>query len=400
MSNPSRRDFLGQSLCAAGCLCAGMGNKLAYGADDDTGENNRRRFRYLGWMVGLSYQTPRPEGKRPEELRRLIREMQDHGMNFISFMLVGYSFYDPNHDGFCWPVRRKGLFSYRDERSLNARDETEFLGDIIQEASEAGLHVQLMTNCGIWNPQRIVKGYPKTRPQLNWSGNRPGWVHCPDNPDTDRCVRDVMLDALDRYAGRGVASYAIEWPGYHGNACFCEFTRTAFVRETGRELTTEWARANRKEFNRWKEEHMGGIIKQLVDAVHARRPAVEIWHHTACAPGRGHAPEQLRRAGIAATIPYMMHKRTDDLSDVSRNLRAVHPLPAIGHVCVRSRPFKNYNIPPKDPRMIRKFFDVIRRTKADNLAGLMFFNESNVTVENRKAVYEGIERLYGERPEV
>ena len=43
--------------------------------------------------------------------------------------------------------------------------------------------------------------------------------------------------------------------------------------------------------------------------------------------------------------------------------------------------------------MIGKFFDVMARTKADNLAGLAFFNESNVPDENRKAVYEGVRRL-------
>ena len=82
-----------------------------------------------------------------------------------------------------------------------------------------------------------------------------------------------------------------------------------------------------------------------------------------------------------------------DFSDIARNLRMVHPLPAVGHVCVRSKPFKNYPIPPKTPDMIRRFFDVIDETRADNLTGLMFFNESCVSGENRKAVYHGIQRF-------
>ncbi len=74
-------------------------------------------------------------------------------MNLLSLMLTTYSYFDPDHDGFCWLVRRKGLRSYREEHSLNANEETEFLGDILQEAHESGFHVQLMSNCGIWNPQ-------------------------------------------------------------------------------------------------------------------------------------------------------------------------------------------------------------------------------------------------------
>jgi transposase len=138
-----------------------------------------------------------------------------------------------------------------------------------------------------------------------------------------RCVRDVILDALDRYASRGVSSYAIEWPGYVGNGCFCQHTRAVFAHETGRELTPEWARANRDEFDRWKQQHIGVILKRLVDEVHDQVPDVEIWHHTACTAshGRGHAPEQLREAGIKATMPYMMHSRSHDLSDSYYSVR-------------------------------------------------------------------------------
>lgn len=395
MSNSSRRDFLKESLVLAGGLCAGSGIAPGLHAADDGPRTGAPRFRYLGWQAGLSYQTPRPEGKRPEELRQLLREMGDNGMNFISFMLVSYSFFDPQHDGFCWPVRREGLRSYRDERSLNANEKTEFLGDVIQEASEAGFHVQLMTNCGIWNPERIVQGYPQTRPQVHLDGKRTSWVHCPDIPDGYRCVRDVILDALERYAGRGVSSYAIEWPGYVGNACFCEHTRAAFKSETGRALTPEWARANRDAFDRWKQRHIGAVTKRLIDEVHEQIPGAEIWHHTACTAsrGRGHEAAQLRRAGVTTTMPYMMHSRTTDLSDVSRNVLACRPLPAVGHVCVRARPFKNYPIPPKDPALIGRFFDAIEATPLENLVGLAFFNESNVPPENRKAVYEGVARL-------
>ena len=391
----NRRCFLKQSLSLAGGLSAGLGSGAALSADDAGQKNRAGRFRYLGWQVGLSYQTPRPEGKRPEELRQLLREMRDNGMNFISFMLATYSFFDPGHDGFCWPVRRKGLLSYREERSLNANEKTEFLGDIIQEANEAGFHVQLMTNCGIWNPQRIVGGYPKTRPQINFDGQPFGWVHCPDNPDADRCVRDVVLDALGRYAHRGVSSYAVEWPGYSGSGCFCEYTRAAFARQTGRELTPQWAKANRDEFDLWKERHMGPILKRLVDEVHQQTPDVEVWHHTACrrSRGRGHAPEHLVKAGITATMPYVMHSRTPDFSEILKNVEACYPLPAVAHVCVRSKAFKNYPIPAKDPAMIGRFFDTVKQTDSENLAGLAFFNESIVTPENRKAVYEGIRRL-------
>ena len=384
MNELSRRGFLKGSLGAL----AGVQSLAAAGGRD---EKARRRLRHLGWQVGLSYQTPRPEGKRPEELRRLIREMRDHGMNFLSLMLISYSYFD-DHDGFCWPPRRKGLLCYRDEHSLNANPKTEFLGDIVHEAREAGLHVQLMTNWGLWNPERIRKGYPKAAVQQTASGRRTGWLHCPDNPDVYRCGRDEMLDALERYAARGVNSYAIEYPGYGGSACFCQSTREVFERDTGQPLTPEWARSHPAAFVRWKQERIGKILKRLVSEVHAQIPGVEIWLHTACARGRGHAPALIHTAGIPVAIPYMLHT-AGDFSDIPRNLRAVHPLPAVGHVCVRSKPFKNYPVPPKDPAMIARFFDAIERVKADNLAGLMFFNESCVSDENREAVYQGIRRF-------
>ncbi|NLS91837.1 MAG: twin-arginine translocation signal domain-containing protein [Planctomycetaceae bacterium] len=395
MTNSNRRDFLKRSSVLAAGLCTALTDPSTVEAAADRPQNPDARFRYLGWQLGLSYQASRPEGRRPEELRQLLREMRDHGMNFISFMLVSYSFFDPEHDGFDWPVRREGLLSYRDERSLNAREETEFLGDVIQEAKEAGFHVQLMTNCGIWNPDRIIKGYPQTRPQVTWDDRRSGWVHCPDIPDGYRCVRDVILDALERYARRGVASYAIEYPGYAGSGCFCEATRTAFADETGRELTPQWARANRPEFDGWKQQHIGSILKRLVDEVHAQTPDVEIWLHTACTAsgGRGHAPDPLRKAGITATMPYLMHSPSPDFSRLSKNVDACYPLPAVAHVCVRAKPFKNYAIPPKNPALISKFFDAVEQTRMENLAGLVFFNETNVPPENRRAVYDGVKRF-------
>ena len=388
MSHVIRREFLKRSLGTLGA-CVGWGGVRAAHAAGNKGGEGRSGFRHLGWQVGLSYQTPRSEGKRPEELRRLIREMCDHGMNLLSLMLVSYSYFD-DHDGFCWPTRRKSLRCYRDEDSLNANEETEFLGDVIEEAKKAGMHVQLMTNWGLWNPDRIRKGYPQAAVQQQADGRRKGWLHCPDNPDVYRCGLDVMLDVLERYADRGADSYAIEYPGYGG--CFCAFTREAFSRETGETLTPAWARANPAAFERWKQEHIGGILKRLVGEVHARFPGVEIWLHTACAAGRGHSPKYVKEAGITTAIPYLMHS-AGDFSDIARNLRAVSPLSAVGHVCVRSKPFKNYPIPPKTPDVIRGFFDAIEQTTADNLTGLMFFNESCVSDENRKAVYDGIQRF-------
>ena len=393
MADMIRRDFLKQSLGTVAGMCAGLEGVDALGGTPGKGKQTGARFRYLGWQVGLSYQTSRPEGKRPEELRRLIRQMRDHVMNLLSLMLVSFSCYDDHHDGFCWPTRRKNLRCYRDEHSLNANEKTEFLGEIIQEAKHAGLHVQLMTNWGVWNPGRIVKGYPEAALQQTAGGHPNGWLHCPDGPDAYRCGRDVMLDVLERYADRGVDSYVIEFPGYGGGGtCFCRFTREAFARETGGTLTPEWAQANPEAFERWKQEHIGKMLKRLVDEVHAKIPGVEIWLHTACASGRGHAPRFIRKAGIPTVIPYMMHT-AGDFSDIPRNLRAVRPLPAVGHVCVRSKPFKNYPVPPKTPDVIRRFFDAIEQTTADNLAGLMFFNESCVSHQNRKAVYDGIRRF-------
>ncbi|MBU4199524.1 MAG: hypothetical protein KKE37_07315 [Verrucomicrobia bacterium] len=353
----------------------------------------KNKFQHLGWQVGLSYQTPRPEGKRPDELRQLIHEMRDHGMSFLSLMLLSYSYFD-DHDGYSWPPRRQSLRCYRDEHSLNADEKTEFLGDVIHEACQAGLHVQLMDTWGVWNPERIRKGYPGAALQELSDGRFADWVHCPDVPDVYRCGRDEMLDSLERYAAFGVRSYGIESVGYWlgTSSCFCRHTREAFARETGETLTSEWVQANQVSLRQWKQEHVGGILKRLADEVHAEFPKVEIWLHSTCDQDRGHSSTFIQKAGIPVVIPYMMHT-AGDFSDIPQNLCAVSPLPAVGHVCVRSQPFKNYPVPPKNPDVIKSFFDAIERTEADNLIGLMFFNESCVSRENRRAVYDGIRRF-------
>jgi len=52
MNNPSRRDFLKQSLSLAGGLCVSMESAPALQATDDDGRNSAGGFRYLGWQVG------------------------------------------------------------------------------------------------------------------------------------------------------------------------------------------------------------------------------------------------------------------------------------------------------------------------------------------------------------
>jgi len=43
-------------------------------------------MKYVGWQVGITYQTKKREGLNKKYLRNLLREMRENGMNFISFM--------------------------------------------------------------------------------------------------------------------------------------------------------------------------------------------------------------------------------------------------------------------------------------------------------------------------
>jgi hypothetical protein len=100
-----------------------------------------RKLRYLGWQVGIIYQTPAAGGMTRDDLWRLIDEMASHRMNLLSLMMLSYAFFDPQHDGYCWPVQNPKLEHNRDKASVNGQPKTEFVRDAIAYAAERGIEV-------------------------------------------------------------------------------------------------------------------------------------------------------------------------------------------------------------------------------------------------------------------
>ena len=108
-----------------------------------------QKYEYLGWQIGLTYCHPSSRGADYQYMMRLLDEMVEHGMNLISIMMQSYSIYDPIHDGYSWPVRNGKLQAYRDENAMNSDPNTEFLSNIIKEASKRNIEVELFLNYGI-----------------------------------------------------------------------------------------------------------------------------------------------------------------------------------------------------------------------------------------------------------
>ena len=104
------------------------------------------KFNYVGWQVGINYQTEDPRGVDLPYLKRLIDRSADSGMNFISFMMLSYAYYCPGHDGYAWPVTNPKLEPLRDAQCLNADPHTEFVIRALDYAKSKGFHCQLMMN--------------------------------------------------------------------------------------------------------------------------------------------------------------------------------------------------------------------------------------------------------------
>ena len=85
------------------------------------------KFEYVGWQVGIAYQTKEKSGLTKEYLDDLLLEMKDNGMNFISFMMITHGLNDSLHDGYTWPVRHPKVKCYVDPNCTNADPEKEFL---------------------------------------------------------------------------------------------------------------------------------------------------------------------------------------------------------------------------------------------------------------------------------
>ncbi|MBN1346556.1 MAG: hypothetical protein JXQ73_27955 [Phycisphaerae bacterium] len=348
-----------------------------------------RRLEYVGWQVGLTYQTPGPAGLDRDYLMRLLDEMAQHRMNLLSLMMISYGYFDPQHDGYPWPVRNPKLECYRDRNATNADPSKEFVRKIIAEAEQRKIGVNLFMNWGIWNNERIRRSYPSASLQIIRANRPAGWLHCPDSPDAWQLGLDEVADLLDCYDLPNVRSYALERISYAGgSACYCDHTRRAFRQDVGIDIR----KASTDRINAWKDARIAAYLKRYVEHVRKKRPNLPVWLHTQCAPGWGHDPAMLKQCGIDTLLPHVI-QFPETKESLHRTWRRLAPNKLVLHFCCRDRRPANYKLWIKTPEIIAQAVDWTLAYPGDNLAGLLFFNETATSPANKQAVYEQIKRF-------
>ena len=340
----------------------------------------------IGWQVGLTYQAPYREGLSREYLLRLLDEMQANGMNLLSLMMVSQAYHDPEHDGYAWPVRNKRLQCYVDSACLNAKAETEFVSEVIQEAAERGIAVQLFLTGTWWTAGRIRKGYPQAQPLVDRNGQLHPVHFCLDSPDTWEAWVDEVSDLLTFYRHPNVRSFGFEIFGFP--ECYCSYTKAAFRRDFGRELENPGEDLVRGlPLWTWNVKRTRDALQQFVSTVHQIRPDIEIWLHTQ-GVGNGHMPHIFRPAGITTLLP--LDHYYSCRQEAWHLLQFLQPNLCVIHLCARATSPANYPIPPKDPELIREKISWYLSYPGENLRGIMFFNDPAVPLENKQAIYSAL----------
>ncbi len=349
------------------------------------------KLQYVGWQLGITYQANDDRGVNPAYLHDLLSEMSDHGMNFISFMMISYALNDPNHDGYTWPVANPRLDCYKDRHCTNANEETEFLTEIIGEAVSLGFHVNLFMNGFWWNHDRVTVGYPNIR-AMGDTGNS-SYHHCADNDDTWRLACDDMSDLLNYYSHLPISSYGFEMIGREG--CKCPDTMRLFsdaLALGGLERTPD---AGREEdlFRLWSGMRDKQVLEEFVIAIKQAAPSTEVWHHgymeLGDLGGYRFSADSYRKAGIQTAIP-CVHTLTSE-EGLKAVLDSADGFPVVLHVDTRNTPTHNYdNVPLKTPEYIHNMGKWIIDHNTECLKGVAFFNEPPTSKENKNAVYQTV----------
>jgi len=376
----TRRNFIKSAVCT-GAIPWLHGN--ASGMDTPC---EGRKIRYAGWQVGLTYQSGRPQGLDREYLMRLLDEMAAHRMNLLSLMMQSYAWFDPEHDGYAWPLQNPALRPYRDTVCLNAHPDTEFVREIIQAAADRKIEIHFFLNWGIWNPERIRQGYPSARVQENRKGESKGWLHCPDTPDGWQAGLDELEDLLSFYDHPNVKGFAFERVGYQGrDYCFCPDTRARFMADTGANMTA----APEAAIETWKQNRVARLLAEYASHARRRRPDLTLGLHTQCAPGWGHNAARLPSCGVDFVLPHTIQYEETEAS-LHVLLRRLEPNPCVLHFCTRDKRPENYSLWIKTPEIIHQAFAWVQRYPGNNLSGFLFFNEPATSPANKNAVYENL----------
>ena len=351
--------------------------------------SQRRKLKYLGWQVGLTYQSRKPGGLDRDYMVRLLDEMADNRMNLLSLMMLSYGYFDPEHDGYCWPVRNPKLKHYWDSNCINGSPSTEFVHEIIEAAAARGIEIQLMMNWGIWNTEKIRTGYPSVVPQQRPDGTAHPCLHCPDSDGAWQAGLDEVEDLLTYYHHPNVTSYAFERISYASSGyCYCPRTEEVYEREIGSSIL----KADDAQLEEWKKRHISGCLKRYVDHIKSIRPTIAVCLHTQCARGWGHDPARLSDCGIDCLQPHTLHF-PESKEQIHEKLRYLAPNPCVLHFCTRDRRPANYNLWIKTPEIIAQALDWVYEYPGDNLDGILFFNETATSPRNKQAVYDLIKRF-------
>jgi len=380
-----RRDFLARMFPAMG----GGAMLSAWPRSSRAWSLEGRRLKYVGWQVGVTYQASQRGGLDRDYLIRLLDEMAENRMNFLSLMMNSTVENDPLHEGWCWPVRNPRLKGYWDSGSINGQPSTEYVHDVIVEADHRGIEIMLFTNGFWWTPEKIKKGYPSAgrqafRDAMGKLHHAPYWF-CPDSPEAWQVALDEVADLLTYYKHPNVIGYGFEMLADGG--CFCKWTQEKFRKETGSSMLN----AKAPQLSAWRARRVRGYLKEYGDHIRQLMTKATVWLHADCVYA-GHEPEGLKASGVDYVFPLVAHMPTTK-ARLHTQLNRCSPMPCVLHFCTRDRRPKNYDLWIKTPKIIEQITDWILDYPGDNLVGLMFFNESATSPHNKKAVYEQIKRF-------
>jgi hypothetical protein len=382
----SRRRFL--ATASQGALAAMAAGSLSLNpaqtsAAEPAAPPLSRRLKYVGWQVGVTYQAQAPGGLTRDEMMRLLDEMARHHMNLLSLQMISYTYFDPNHDGYCWPVANPKLKPLWDSASINGQPKTEYVREVIEAASHRGIEVQMIMNWGIWNPEKLRQNYPdstnyQNRPQPGkpWKTT---WFFCPDSPGAWQAGLDEVADLLAYYTHPNLTSYAFENIASHD--CFCSYTQKQFQTETGKSLLE----ATDSERTEWAKPHIAGLLTQYVKHIRHIRPQLGVWLHTSCAANWAHC-------GFNYLLPHTFHFPITK-ENFFKRMHFMEPNQCVLHFSARDIRPANYKLWIQTPESIAEKIGWVLDYPGKNIAGILFYNPNAMSPRNIAAVYEQAKRF-------
>ena len=201
-----------------------------------------------------------------------------------------------------------------------------------------------MMNWGIWNRERMRRGYPgavveqKRADALAGRSTSDVWVDCPDAPDVWQAGLDEVADLLSFYPHPNVTSFAFERISYvSSDFCYCPYTQAQYRQEMGKSLLDAAA----AQIETWKKQHISQYLQRYVEHVKRLRPKLGVWLHTQCAPGWGHDPKRMQECGVDYLLPHAFHFQQSQ-AQFNQMLERLSPNKCVLHFSSRDLRPKNY----------------------------------------------------------